>query len=181
MSLLDNIKSLLGGNINVHQEFINKFIGETLAENKVVKEIVLTVGEGCLDARVGLVVGESTPIDVKLELSLGKYEFNRTNRYVELIPLSPVIISVYGVNIRTRLAADLDDAEARRLGAPEGLISMFSYLTINEDKLVLDFNKIPGFSQALQNKLGFVLNNLEITKLELQPETIVIHPSVKFF
>ncbi len=181
MSLLDNIKSLLGGNINVHQEFINKFIKETLGENKVVREIFLTVGEGCLDARVGLVVGEGTPIDMKLELSLGKYEFNRTIRRVELIPLKPVAISVFGINIDARLAAAMDAAEARRLGAPEGLISMFGYLTINEDKLVLDFNKIPGFSQALQNKLGFLLNNLEITKLELQPETIVIHPSIKFF
>ncbi|MFA4886127.1 MAG: hypothetical protein WC601_10205, partial [Desulfotomaculaceae bacterium] len=75
----------------------------------------------------------------------------------------------------------IDEAEASRLGAPEGLINMFGYLTINEDKFVLDFNKMPGFNQALQNKLGFLLNNLEITKLELQNEMIVIHPSIKFF
>ncbi|MFA4886221.1 MAG: hypothetical protein WC601_10680, partial [Desulfotomaculaceae bacterium] len=94
MNLLDNIKSLLGGNITVHQEFINKFIKETLAENKVVKEIVLSVGEGCLNATVEILAGESTPINLKLELSLGQYEFNRTNRFVELIPLSPVAVSV---------------------------------------------------------------------------------------
>ncbi len=181
MSLLENIKSLLGGNITVHQEFINKFIKETLAENKVVREIFLSVEEGCLNATVEILAGNSTPVNLKLELSLGQYEFNRTNRFVELIPLSPVAISVYGVNIKAKLAAEIDEAEARRLGAPEGLINMFGYLTINEDKLVLDFNKMPGFTQALQNKLGFLLNNLEITKLDLLHEMIVIHPSIKFF
>ncbi len=181
MSLLDNIKSLLGGNITVHQEFINKFLKETLEENKVVKEIVLSVEEGCLNATVEILAGESTPVNVKLELSLGQYEFNRINRFVELIPLSPVAVSVYGVKIKAKLAAELDGTEAVRLGAPEGLINMFGYLTINEDKLVLDFNKMPGFTQALQNKLGFLLNNLEITRLDLQHEMIVIHPSIKFF
>ncbi|MEG3071190.1 MAG: hypothetical protein RQM92_10575 [Candidatus Syntrophopropionicum ammoniitolerans] len=58
---------------------------------------------------------------------------------------------------------------------------MFSYLAISENRIVLDFNKMPGFNQALQNKLGFVLNNLEITRLDLQNENLIIHPSIKFF
>jgi hypothetical protein len=181
MNLLDNLKNLLGGNITIHQEFLNKVIKESIADNKVIREIVLSVNQGFLNAAVEILAGESTPVNLNLELSLGKYEFNSTNRFVELILLNPVTIKVYGVNIKTKLAAEIDLASARSAGAPEGLIDMFSYLTINEDRFVLDFNKMPGFSQALQNKLGFLLNNLEITKLELQNENIVIHPSIKFF
>lgn len=181
MNILDNIKNLLGGDITIHQEFLNKVIKESIADNKVIREIVLSVNEGFLDAAVEILVGESTPVNLNLELSLGKYEFNRTNRFVELILLNPVTIKVYGVNIKTKLAAEIDMTSARSSGAPEGLIDMFSYLTINEDRFVLDFNKMPGFNQALQNKLGFLLNNLEITKIELQNENIVIHPSIKFY
>lgn len=181
MNIFDNIKNLLGGNITIHQEFINKVIKESVADNKVIREIVLSVKEGFLNAAVELMAGDSTPVNLKLELSLGKYEFNRTNRVIELVLISPVSVRVFGVNIKTKLAADIDRAAAVSSGAPEGLIDMFSYLTINEDRFILDFNKMPGFNQALQNKLGFLLNNLEITKLELQNDMIVIQPSIKFF
>lgn len=180
MNILDNIKSLLGGNITVHQDFINKVIKESIEDNKVVREIVLSVKEGLLYAGVELMAGE-TPVSLKLELSLGKYEFNRTNRVIELILASPVSIKFFGVNIKTKLDAELDRTAAISSGAPEGLIDMFDYLTINEDRFILDFNKMPGFNQALQNKLGFLLNNLEIIKLDLQNENIVVHPSIKFF
>ncbi len=180
MNIFENIKSLLGGNITVHQDFINKVIKESIADNKVVREIVLSVKEGLIDAGVELMAGETT-VSLKLELSLGKYEFNRTNRIIELILVNPVSIKFYGVNIKTKLAAELDRTAAISSGAPEGLIDMFGYLTINEDRFILDFNKMPGFNQALQNKLGFLLNNLEIIKLDLQNENIVVHPSIKFF
>lgn len=180
MNIFENIKSLLGGNITVHQDFINKVIKESIADNKVVREIALSVKEGLIDAGVELMAGETT-VSLKLELSLGKYEFNRTNRIIELILVNPVSIKFYGVNIKTKLAAELDRTAAISSGAPEGLIDMFGYLTINEDRFILDFNKMPGFNQALQNKLGFLLNNLEIIKLDLQNENIVVHPSIKFF
>lgn len=181
MNILDGLKNLLKGKITVHQDFINKFIQENLADNKVVREIVLSVDEGLLNATVVILAGADTAVDVKLALSLGNHEFNKSSRTVELTLLSPITVSVCGIHIETNLSAKIDEAEARRHGAPEGLIRMFDYLSICEDKVVLDFNKMPGFNQALQNKLGFLLNNLEITKLELQYETIVIHPAVKLF
>jgi len=180
MSIIDNIKSLLGGNITIHQEFINKVIKESIADNKVVREIVLSINNGYLNAAVEILVGE-TPVNLKLDLSLGNYEFNRTNRIIELMLVSPVDIMVYGIHIKTKLAAEIDRPAALNAGAPTGLIDMFSYLAIYEDRFVLDFNKMPGFNQALQKKLGFLLNNLEITRLELQNENIVIQPTIKFF
>ncbi|NLJ77006.1 MAG: hypothetical protein GX325_07095 [Peptococcaceae bacterium] len=181
MNLLENIKSLFGGNITIHQEFINKVIKEAISGNKTIENITLSFNEGFLRADFDLLVGEKTPINLQLELSLGKFEFNRTNRIVELLLISPVVIQIYGLNIKAKLTADIDPAAAETAGAPEELIAMFSYLAISENRIILDFNKMPGFNQALQNKLGFVLNNLEITKLELQNENLIIHPSIKFF
>ena len=181
MNILENIKSLFGGNITIHQEFIKKVIKEASADNKTIKGIVLSFNEGFLRADFDLLVGEETPINLQLELSLGKFEFNRTNRIVELLLISPVAIQVYGLNIKAKLTVDIDPAAAETAGAPEELIAMFSYLAISENRIILDFNKMPGFNQALQNKLGFVLNNLEITRLDLQNENLIIHPSIKFF
>ena len=181
MSILDNLKNLAGGNITVHQEFINKLIKENLENSEVIREICLTVGEGFICASFEILIGEGTPVNLKLELSLGKYEFNRSNRFVELILREPAAISIFGINVKAKLAAEIDEAEAIRTGAPEALINMFNYLKIDEDKLVLDFNKMPGFNQSLQNKFGFLLKNLEITKLELKKEMILLHPSIKLF
>jgi len=181
MSILDNLKNLAGGNITVHQEFINKLIKETLAKNEVIKEILLTVGEGFLSVTAEILAGEGIPIKLKLEFSLGKYEFSRSNRFVELILLKPAVISVFGINIKAKLAAEIDESGAIHAGAPDALINMFNYLTINDDMFVLDFNEMPGFNQALHNRLGFLLKNLEITKLELKNEMLVLHPSIKLF
>jgi hypothetical protein len=181
MKLLDNLKNLAGGKITIHQEFINKFIKETLDNNEIIKEILLTAGEGSICASLGLLIGEGIPVNLKFEFSLGKYEFNKSNRFVELILLKPAAISIFGINIKAKLAAGIDEAEAIRAGAPGALIKMFNYLSIYEDKYVLDFNKMPGFNKALQNKLSFLLKNLEITELELKNEMLLLHPSIKFF
>jgi hypothetical protein len=179
MDILNNLKSLLGGNITIHQEFINKLIKEAVAENKAVREIVLEVGEGFLNVRAEITVGVNIPVSMEFKLTLGNYEFNRTKRFVELLLLSPAAVSVYGIRILTRLAAEIDENAASLSGAPESLINVFGYLTIKEDRLILDFNKMPGFTQALQKKTGFLLKNLEITKLDLRNEMIVMHPSMK--
>lgn len=181
MNIFGDIKDLLGGKITLHQEFINKVIKEAIADNKTIKDIVLSFNEGFLAVTVDILADDSTPVNLQLELSLGQYEFNRANRAIELILISPVTIKVYGINIKAKLAAEIDMAAAKSTGAPAELIDMFGYLTINEDRFILDFNQMPGFNQALQNKLGFLLNNLEITKLELQKENIVLHPAIKFF
>lgn len=181
MNVFENIKNLFGGNITIHQEIINKVIKEALADNKTITDIALSINEGFLAVAVDILADDSTPVSLKLELEPGKFEFNRTNRVIELILISPVTIMVYGITIKAKLTADIDIAAAKIAGAPVDLIDMFSYLAINENSFILDFNQMPGFNQALQNKLGFLLNNLEITELELQNENLVIHPSIKFF
>lgn len=181
MNLLDNLKNLMGGSITIHQELVKKLIKEKLAENSVIREIDISIAEGFLRIAVEILAGESTPVNLNLDLSLGKYEFNRNNRYLELIMLSPIAVSFYGINIKTKISAEIDKASAKSAGAPEGLINVFDYLSICEDRIVIDFNKMPGFSQALQNKFGFLLKYLEITKLDLRNEMVVINPSIKFF
>ncbi len=181
MNLLKNLKNLMSGSITIHQDLINKLIKEKLAENSVVREIDISIAEDILRFTVEIMAGESTPVYLNLDLSLGKYEFNRNNRFVELIMLSPIAVSVYGINLKTKISAEIDRASAKSAGAPEGLVNMFDYLSIYEDRILVDFNKMPGFSQALQNKLGFLLNNLEIAKLSLKNEMVVIHPSIKLY
>lgn len=181
MNLLDNLKNLMGGSITIHQELVKKLIKEKLAENSAIREIDISITEGFIRFAVEILAGESTPVNFNLDLSLGKYEFNKNNRYLELIMLNPIAVSVYGIKIRTKISAEIDQASAKIAGAPESLINMFDYLSICEDRIVIDFNKIPGFSQALQNKFGFLLNNLEIAKLGLKKEMVVIKPSIKFF
>ncbi|MDD4334426.1 MAG: hypothetical protein PHY77_02345 [Desulfotomaculaceae bacterium] len=181
MTVFDNIKSLFGGNITIHQEFLNKVIREAIADNKTIKDIAISFNEGFFAVAVDILADDSSPVNLQLELSLGKYEFNKTNRVIELLLISPVIIKFYGINIKAKLTADIDIAAAKAAGAPVDLIDMLSYLTINENSFILDFNQMPGFNQALQNKLGYLLNNLEITKLELQKENLVLHPAIKLF
>lgn len=181
MNLLDNLKNLMGGSIIIHQELVKKLIKEKLAENSVIREIDISISDGFVRFAVEILAGENTPVNLNLDLSLGKYEFNRNKRYLELIMLSPIAVSVYGINIKTKISAEIDQASAKSAGAPESLINMFDYLSICEDRIVIDFNKMPGFRQALQNKLGFLLNNLEIAKLGLKNEVVVINPSIKFF
>ncbi len=178
MSILDY---LIHGDLAIHQEFINKFIKESIAENKFVSELEVSISEGLINAVADIRAGDDTTVHIKLEMSLGDFVFNRLNRYLELNVPGPVLISVYGVTIRAKLEAEFDHELGQRYGAPEGLISLFQFLSIKEDKIILDFNKIPGFNQALHKKLGFILKNLEVNKLELLDKKIIIRPTIKFF
>jgi hypothetical protein len=181
MNLIDNLKNLMGGSITIHQELINKLIREKLAENSAIRKIDISIAEDFIGFAVEILAGENTPFNLNFDLSLGKYEFSRNNRFVELIMLGPIAVSGYGINIKVKISAEIDKVSAISAGAPEGFINMFDYLSIYEDRIVIDFNKMPGFRQALQNKLGFLLNNLEVAKLELKNEMVVINPSIKLY
>lgn len=178
MSILENF---IHGNLAIRQELVNKFIQEVIAGNNVIKELEISIAEGFINMTAGIRAGENATIYAKLTLSLGGFEFNRFKRFVELPVHGPVLLSIQGVNIKARLGVELDPDPAERVGAPEGLINLLQYLNITEEKITLDFNKMPGFNQILQRKLGFILKNLEITKLELAEGMIIIHPTIKFF
>jgi hypothetical protein len=75
----------------------------------------------------------------------------------------------------------MDPDPAARAETPENLQRLMEYLVIEEDKITIDFNQIPGFNQLLQKKLGFLLNNLEIARLELGEEMLIVQPAIKFF
>ena len=152
-----------------------------MAENKILKDVEVSIAGGLMNLAIGFRAGENMTIRVKLALSLGNFEFNRFNRFVELPVHGPVHISLPGIEIKARLGADMDPDPAKRAGAPEALINLLRYLDIKEDKITLDLNKMPAFNRVLQNKLGFVLKYLEITNLELGEEMIIIHPAVRFF
>jgi len=151
-----------------------------MGENKVIEDIKVSIAGGLLNLAIGLRAGGNMTIGVKLALSLGNFQFNRFNRFVELPVHGPVLISLPGIEIKARLGADLNPDPAKHAGAPEALINLLQYLNIKEDKITLDFNKMPAFNQVLQNKLGFVLKYLEITNLELVEEMIIIHPAEKY-
>lgn len=178
MSILEY---LIHGNLVIRQELVNKFIKELIAENNVIKELEISIAGGFINMTAGIRAGENLTVYAKLTLSLGGFEFNRFKRFVELPVHGPVLLSIQGVNIKARLGVELDPDPAKRVGAPEGLINLLHYFNITEDKLTLDFNKIPGFNQILQRKLGFILKNLEITRLELAEGMLIIHPIIKFF
>lgn len=173
------LQNLIHGNLAIHQELINKFLKETLAENQVAKEITVSIKKGVINATALLDAGE-TPIVIKMVMSPGRYEFNRSSRYIELILHGPVVISIHGIEIKARLDVERSTVPPPA-GTPDSLEKILDYLNIKEDKIILDLNKMPGFNQLLQNKLGFVFKNLEITSLELVEEMILIHPSLKFF
>jgi hypothetical protein len=75
----------------------------------------------------------------------------------------------------------MDPDPVARAQTPESLLRLMEYLIIEDDKITIDFNQIPGFTQLLQKKLGFLLNNLEIAKLELGEEMLIVQPAIKFF
>jgi len=174
MNLIENI---FHGNLVIHQDLINKFIGEALADNKAVEEVKVSVTADCINLTALINAGGKTIVGVKLTLSPGTFEFNRQNRFIELPVNGPVLISLHGIEIKARLR--VDPAPVKHAGTPEGLVNLLQYLDIKENLIKVDFNKIPGFNQALQSKLGFVLKYLEITRLELGEQTIIIHPAVK--
>ncbi|MCL6635324.1 MAG: hypothetical protein K6T29_06085 [Peptococcaceae bacterium] len=178
MSFFEN---LFHGNLTIHQDFINKLIKEAIAENKVVKNVEISISGGFINLTAQFNPGGDLNIDLKAVLSLGKFEFNRSNRFLELPVHGPLLVSIQGVYIKARLSAELDPDPARRSGTPAGLVSLLQYLDLKEDKITLDFNKMPGFNRVLQNKAGFLLKHLEITRLELSEGMLLIHPAVKIF
>ena len=178
MNILEN---LIQGNLAIHQELINKFLKETLEGNKTFEAVEVFITGGYMNLRAEIRAGEKAVISVGLMVSLGNFEFNRFKRFVELIVNGPVTLTIHGITITARLGVELDPDPLKRNGTPESLVSLLHFLRIKEDKIVVDFNKIPGFNQALQKKVGFLLKNLEITKLELVEEMLIIHPTIKFF
>lgn len=178
MNLLEN---LIQGKLTIHQEIINKFLAESLQEHQTIKSIVMTIGGGQIKLVSEIRTGENTTANVKLLLALGGYEFNRFNRFIELLVLSPAIISLQGIVIKARLNIEPDPASAARNSRQAELAGLFNYLKVQEERIIVDFNKIPGFNQLLQNKLGFMLKNLEIARLEIDEEMIVIYPAIKFY
>ncbi len=178
MSFLEN---LFHGKLSIHQELINKLIREAIEENEIIKDIRVSITGGFIYLTAGIRAAENLTIGVKLVLILGDFEFNKTNRFVELLLHDPVLISIQGIDIKARLEAELDPDPAKRAGVPEVLVNLLQFLTIKEDKIILDFNKMPVLNQSMQNKLGIFLKYLEITKLELAEEMIIIHPTVKLY
>lgn len=176
MNFLEN---LIHGKLTIHQEIINKFLDEIIENNKNIKTIHVNITGGFINLVVEVRAGEKYTVVVRIRLSLGGYEFNRYNRFLELFIHGPVIISIQGLIIKARLS--LDTEPTGLIGLPDGIIDLLQYLTIKEDRITLDFNKIPGFNQLLQNKLGFMLKNLEVTQLEISEEMIIIHPTIKLF
>lgn len=174
------LQNLIHGNLAIHQELINKFIKETFAGHKTIKNIEVSITGGFIYLAAELSAG-NIPVQVKLVLSLSGYEFDRFKKLLEFTAQGPVTISIDGINIKIKLEVARDDNPANLTGAPERLLNLLEYLDIKEDKITLDLNKTPGFNQLLQNKLGFIFRNLEITSLEVVEEMIIIHPSLKFF
>lgn len=173
-------ESLIQGKLTIHQELINKFLGEALQGHKSIKSITVAISGGLINLAAEIRTGESSTAAVAMVLSLGGYEFNRFNRFLELLANSPVTISLQGIRIKARLSIE-PEPPAGQADHPQELAALFRYLNVKEDRVVIDFNKIPGFNRLLQNKLGFVLQNLEIARLELSEGMFVIYPAIKFF
>ncbi|HHU86352.1 MAG TPA: hypothetical protein GXZ25_06035 [Peptococcaceae bacterium] len=173
------LKNLLQGNLAIHQEMINKFLKKLIEESNTLNKLNISITEGLLNLTAEILAGLGTSINVKIALSINSLTFNRHNRLVEFQVNGPVLISLQGIEIRARLGINLDPDPAGQTGAPSGLVNALQYLEIKEDKITVNFNKIPGFNQLLQKKLGFLLNYLEINKIELIEEMLIVHPSMK--
>ncbi|MDD4238014.1 MAG: hypothetical protein PHT62_05610 [Desulfotomaculaceae bacterium] len=178
MSILDY---LIHGNLAIRQEIINKFLNKLMEENRWVQDIELKINPGLINLVAILSVSETLTFKVNLDMSLSNFAFNRNSRFVELPLQGPVLISYRGLNIKTRLEVVMDPDPVASAETPESLLRLMEYLIVEEDKITIDFNQIPGFNQLLQKKLGFLLNNLEISKLELGEEMIIVQPIIKFF
>lgn len=174
------LKNLLQGNLAIHQEIINKFLKKLIEESNTLNKLNISITENILNLTAEILAGLGTSINVKVALSINSLTFNRHNRLVEFQVNGPVLISLQGIEIRARLGINLDpDPAAGHTGAPSGLVNALQYLEIKEDKITVNFNKIPGFNQLLQKKLGFLLNYLEINKIEMIEEMLIVHPSMK--
>ncbi|TEB05246.1 hypothetical protein Psch_02287 [Pelotomaculum schinkii] len=178
MSILDY---LIHGNLAIRQEIINKFLKNLIQENRLVQDIELKISRGLINLEATLCSSEASTYKVNLVMSLSNFAFNRNSRFVELPLQGPVLISYQGLNIKARLEVVMDPDPVARAETPENLLRLMEYLMIEEDKITIDFNQIPGFNQLLQKKLGFLLNNLEISRLELGEGMLIVQPSIKFF
>ncbi len=173
------LKNLLQGNVAIHQEMINKFLKKLIEESNTLNKLNISITEGLLNLTAEILAGLGTAINVKVALSISSFTFNRHNRLVEFQVNGPVLISLQGIEIRARLGINLVPDPAGHTGAPPGLVHALQYLEIKEDRITVDFNRIPGFNHLLQKKLGFLLNYLEINKIELIEEMLIVHPSMK--
>jgi hypothetical protein len=178
MSILDY---LIHGNLAIRQEIINKFLNKLIEENRWVQAIELKINQGLINLVATLSTSETSTFKVNMVMSLGNFAFNRNSRFVELPLQGPVMISIQGLNIKAKLDVDLDPDPVVRAETPESLRRLMEYLIIEDEKMTIDFNQIPGFNQLLQKKLGFFLNNLEIAKLELGEGMLIVQPAIKFF
>ena len=178
MSILDY---LIHGNLAIRQEIINKFLNKLIEENRLVQDIKLKINPGLINLVATLSTSETSTFKVSMVMSLSNFAFNRNSRFVELPLQGPVLISYRGLNIKARLDVVMDPDPAARAETPDSLLRLMEYLIIEDDKITIDFNQIPGFNQLLQKKLGFLLNNLEISKLELGEEMLIVQPAIKFF
>ncbi|HBC93881.1 MAG TPA: hypothetical protein DCZ10_13550 [Pelotomaculum sp.] len=178
MSILDY---LIHGNLAIRQEIINQFLKNLIQENRLFQDIELKISRGLVNLEATLSTSEASTYKVNLVMSLSNFAFNRNSRFVELPLQSPVLISYQGLQIKARLEVVMDPDPVARAETPENLLRLMEYLMIEEDKITIDFNQIPGFNQLLQKKLGFLLNNLEISKLELGEGMLIVQPAIKFF
>jgi hypothetical protein len=179
MSIL--LDYLIHGNLAIRQEIINQFLKKLVEDNRLVQDIEVKISQGLINLVATLSLSESTIIKVSMVMSISNFAFNRNIRFMELPLQGPVLLSTQGLTIKTRLEVVVDPDPAVRAETPESLLRLMEYLIIKEDKITIDFNQIPGFNQLLQKKLGFLLNNLEIAKLELGEGMLIVQPAIKFF
>jgi len=175
------LEYLINGNLTISQEVINKFLAKLTEENKLLQNLRLTINKDLIKLAATVAVSETDTFEVNLTTSLGDYNFNRNSRFIVLLLQEPVLISYRGLRIKTKLEVTMEPDAAHQAVTPEHLLRLMEYLVIEEDKLTIDFNQIPAFKQLLQKKMGFLLNNLEIARLELAEEKIILQPVIKFF
>lgn len=180
MVLLDY---LFHGTLTVHQDLINRSLKEALSENETVKEMSLSIAGGKIKFTALLAAGQEQKSPLRLTISAvpGNFEFNRHHRYLELLLAEPVLIEFGGAKIKARFAAEAQSTGRDINDGENFLASILHYLDIKEDRITVDFNRLPGFNEALQKKLGFLLKYLEIAGLELEDEKLIIRPAVKLF
>jgi len=180
MALLDY---LFHGTLTVHQDLINRSLKEALSEIETIKEMHLSIAGGKIKFTALFAAGKEPKSDIRLTINAlpGNFEFNRHHRYLELLLAEPVLIEFGGAKIRARFTAEAQTGGRDINDGENFLTGVLRYLDIKEDRITVDFNRLPGFNEALQKKLGFLLKYLEIAGIELEDEKIVIRPAVKLF
>lgn len=175
------LEYLFNGNLTISQEMINKYLAKLTEENKLIQNIRLTINQDLIKLAATVAVSETDTFEVNLTMLLGDFNFDRNSRFIVLLLQEPVLISYRGLRLKTRLAVSLEPDAAPHAVTPEHLLRLMEYLVIEEDKITININQVPGFNQLLQQKMGFLLKNLEIARLELAEEKIILHPVIKLF